>query len=114
MNSLAKKRKDKPVLINSDCRNFASDEDVDKLRLRLLAIATDEGKISTVKKVFRLKCFSTSQLKSLSELFTPEEAKYRFLETAYPFVSDDRFRELSGLFTDPVYLGKFKTMTGGN
>lgn len=114
MDSIAKKRKDKPVVINSDCRNFASDEDVDKLRSKLLAIATDEGKISAAKKVFKLKCFSTSQLKSLSDLFTPEETKYRFLETAYPFVSDDRFRELSGLFRDPVYLSKFKTMTGGN
>ncbi len=112
--SLAKKRKDKPVVINSDCRNFASDEDVGKLRLKMQEMTTDESKISALKKVFRLKCFSSSQLRSLSELFTPEEAKYRFLETAYPFVSDDRFRELSDLFTDPVYLGKFKTMTGGN
>lgn len=114
VDSIAKKAKDKPVVINSDCRNFASDADVDKLRSKLQTMDTDEGKITAAKKVFKLKCFSSSQLRSLSELFTPEEAKYRFLETAYPFVSDDRFRELSDLFTDPVYLAKFKTMTGGN
>jgi hypothetical protein len=104
--------KAKLVVINSDCRNFASDDDVDKLRTKFQTLPADEAKIGAARKVFKLKCFTTNQLKTLSESFSAEEAKYRFLETAYPFVSDDDFRELSGLFTDPVYIAKFKTLVG--
>jgi hypothetical protein len=57
-------------------------------------------------------CFTTKQIRALSEVFTADPAKYRFFETAYPFLSDDRFRELTNLLADPVYNGKFKAMTG--
>jgi hypothetical protein len=47
----------------------------------------------------------------LSEVFTTDGAKFRFLEAAYPFVSDDHFAELSNLLADPVYSGRFRAMT---
>ena len=102
----------KPVVVNSDCRNFATDMDTEKLRLRWLGIAKDDDKILDAKKTFRGKCFSTRQVRILSGAFVTDGGKYRFLEAAYPFVSDDAFRELSDLMTDPVYTGKFKTLTG--
>jgi hypothetical protein len=107
-----KKLRIKPVVVNSDCRNFATDMDTEKLRLRLLGIAKDDDKILDAKKTFRMKCFSSRQVRTLSGAFATDGGKYRFLEAAYPFVSDDAFRELSDLMTDPVYIGKFKTMTG--
>ena len=107
-----KQVRNKPVLINSDCRDFASDDDVEKLKAKLQAIPDDEARTAAAKKVFKLKCFTTNQLKGISDIFRSEEAKYKFLETAYPFVSDDGFRELVTLFTDPLYIAKFKTMTG--
>jgi hypothetical protein len=103
---------EKPVVINSDCRNFATDADVTKLKTRLLAIPKDEDRILNARKTFHLKCFTTNQIKELCELFTNDASKFSFLEGAYPFVSDDRFRELSVLLTDPFYAGKFKAMTG--
>lgn len=112
--SASKRPKDKLVVINSDCRNFASDDDAARLKGKMQAISDDEARIAAAKKVFKLKCFTTNQLKSLTEPFAKEAVKYRFLETAYPFVSDDRFRELSGLFTDSLYIAKFKTLTGAN
>jgi hypothetical protein len=45
-------------------------------------------------------------------VFATDAGKFRFFEAAYPFVSDDRFRELTDLLTDPAYNAKFKAMTG--
>ena len=78
----------------------------------MLEIAKDEDKVAAAKKVFKTKCFTTKQIGALSEVFTGDAAKYKFFETAYPFVSDDRYRELTDLLADPVYNGKFRAMTG--
>ena len=98
--------------VNSDCHDFANDYDVDKLRVKMLESAKDDDRIQAARKVFRSKCFSTRQIRALSEVFTTDATKFRFFETAYPFAADDHFRELGNTLTDPVYSGKFKAMTG--
>ncbi len=97
--------------VNSDCHNFATDYDVDKLRVKMLESAKDDDRILAARKVFKMKCFSTHQIRALSEVFTTDAAKFKFLEAAYPFVSDDHFAELSTLLADPVYSGRFRVMT---
>jgi hypothetical protein len=97
--------------INSDCHAFATDFDVDKLRVRMLNFSKEDDRIQTAYKVFKTKCFSTMQVGTLSEVFTTDAAKFKFLQTAYPFVSDDHFPELINLLTDPVYTDRFRTMT---
>lgn len=97
--------------VNSDCHSYATDYDVDKLRVKMLESGKDDDRIQVARKVFKTKCFSTRQIRALSEVFTTDAAKFRFLETAYPFVSDDHFPELVNLLTDPLYSGKFKAMT---
>ena len=98
--------------VNSDCHAFATDYDVDKLRVRMLSANKDDDRILVAYKIFKTKCFSTNQVSALSEIFTTDAAKFKFLETAYPFVSDDQFPELVNLLSDPVYAGKFRTLTG--
>jgi hypothetical protein len=98
--------------VNSDCHDFATDYDVDKLRVKMLESSRDEDRIQAARKVFRSKCFNTRQLKALSEVFTTDGFKFRFFETAYPFAADDRFRDLGATLADPVYSSKFKAMTG--
>jgi hypothetical protein len=98
--------------INSDCHAFATDYDVDKLRVRMLSANKDDDRVQIAYKIFKTKCFSTSQVSALCAVFTTDAAKFRFLETAYPFVSDDRFPELVNLFSEPVYTEKFQTLTG--
>ncbi|HVU93764.1 MAG TPA: hypothetical protein VHE34_01015 [Puia sp.] len=98
--------------VNSDCHAFATDYDIDKLRVKMLEVAKDEERIAAALKVFKAKCFYTRQIKALSEVFTTDASKYRFFETAYPFAADEHFRELGGLLTDPIYQSKFKTLTG--
>jgi len=97
--------------VNSDCHNYATDYDVDKLRVKLLEGTKDEDRILAARKVFKTRCFSTRQIRALCEVFTTDAAKFRFFEAAYPFCSDDQFRELSGLLADPVYSSKFRVMT---
>lgn len=100
--------------VNSDCHAFATDYDIDKLRVKMLEAAKDEERIAAALKVFKTKCFYTRQIKALSEVFTTDASKYRFFETAYPFAADEHFRELGALLTDPIYQNKFKTLTGAH
>jgi hypothetical protein len=98
-------------MVNSDCRNFASDQDLDKLRLAMLDQDGAERRIAAALKVFRTKCFSTRQIRALSELFNTDDGRYRFFEAAYPYVSDtDHYPDLLAFFTDPFYIQRFKTL----
>ena len=106
------RRQAKPLpYVNSDCHDFATDYDLDKLREKMLYLTKDDDRIAAARKTFKLKCFSTRQIRSLSEVFTTEALKYRFLETAWPFAADEHFHELSDLLADPVYISKFKVLT---
>lgn len=96
---------------NSDCHSYATDYDVDKLRVKLLDAAKEEDRIALARKSFKVKCFSTPQIKALSEVFIGDAAKFHFFETAYPYCSDSNFRDLIGLLGDPVYTNKFRAMT---
>lgn len=97
--------------VNSDCHAFATDYDVDKLRIRMLDVQKDDDRLLAARKVFKTKCFTTHQIRALSEVFATDAAKFKFLETAYPFCSDDNFPDLISLLADPVYAGRFRTMT---
>jgi hypothetical protein len=98
--------------VNSDCHNFANDLDVDKLRAKMLEAVKDDDRIAVARKAFKVKCFYTRYIRALSEIFTTDAAKYRFLEAAWPFAADEHFHELANLLADPVYAGKFRTLTG--
>ena len=104
-------RKSALPFVNSDCHAFATDYDVDKLRVRMLDATKDEDHIQVAYKIFKIKCSATKQIRALSEVFTTDPAKFKFLATAYPFVSDNQFPELVNLLSDPVYTGRFRTMT---
>ena len=98
-------------LINSDCRNFANDVDVDKLRVKMLSESNLDERIVLAKKVFRTKCFTTKQVKALTELFVNDKTRYGFFDAAYPFVSDaENFKGLVELLSDEYYINRFKVM----
>ncbi len=103
--------KTSPVMINSDCTSFASEYDVDKLRVKMVSEVTADDRIAAARKIFKTKCFSSRQVRALTELFLNDEGKYKFLEAAYPFVSDsDGFKKLSEVLTDEVYIKRFNTL----
>jgi hypothetical protein len=108
--TIVQKKPEKAViLVNSDCKNFATDIDVDRLRQRILNEKDEDQKIAACKKYFKTKCFSVKQVKILSDLFQSDEWKYKFFSTAYPFVSDsDNFLQLESQLSNDNYINLLK------
>ncbi len=98
-------------LQNTDCKNFASEHDVDKLRVKLLSEKIMDEKLKAASKFFKNRCFTVKQIKALTELFPTDETKFRFFEISYPFVSDTgNFYMLEEIIENPLYKGRFKAM----
>lgn len=96
---------------NSDCKDFATDNDFLKLRSKMAEESDNAKMIQIATKYFKKKCYSTAQVKNLSYIFLTDESKYQFLEAAYPFVSDaNQYPELGKQFTDTYYLNRFKAL----
>ena len=101
----------KPAMINSDCKNFATDEDFLKIRKKMVAENNDEDMIRAARKIFKTKCFTTEQIKNLSALFLKDEGKYMFFDAAYPFVSDsEMYSTLENQLSDNYYITRFRAM----
>ena len=101
----------KPSMINSDCKNLASEDDFLKIRKKMVAENNDEDMIKAARKIFRTRCFTTVQVKNLSVLFLKDEGKYMFFEAAYPFVSDsDLYGSLEKQLSDTYYINRFRAM----
>lgn len=102
----------KPAAIpNSNCKDNAGEEDFLKLRKRMAAQSKEEAMVSEAKKVFKTKCFSTTQLKNLAVLFLTDEWRYRFYDAALPFVSDfGSFKSLGDTITDDYYRKRFQAL----
>jgi hypothetical protein len=99
------------VMMNSDCKGVASDNDVDKLRVRIIAEKSSDDKLGAAKKLFRNKCLSVKQVLALSELFPTEELKYRFLDLSYAFTSDSgNYYLLEQALNEEYYKNRFRAM----
>jgi Domain of unknown function (DUF4476) len=103
------------ILVNSDCKNFATELDVAKLRQRLASENKESEKIVVCKKYFKTKCFTVGQIKILSDLFPGDEWKFNFFEASFPFVSDyGNFSQLSILLSDQGYINRFMALIPKN
>ncbi len=101
----------KVPMINSDCKNVATDEDFLKLRKKMAGVDDEEEMVSIAGKVFKTRCFTTSQVKNLSVLFLKDAGKYKFFDLAYQYVSDSHnFDTLENQLTDTYYISRFKAM----
>ena len=99
------------VVLKNNCSEIAVESDFFKLRKKMAATESDDDMISEAKKYFKVKCFSTGQLKNLSTLFLTDEGKYKFFDAAYKFVSDaEIFNTLQGELKDEYYTTRFKAM----
>ncbi|MEJ7627706.1 MAG: DUF4476 domain-containing protein [Ferruginibacter sp.] len=105
------KSKSPVIMINSDCRGNASQDDFGKLKKKMAANKSIDDMVSTAKKSFKLKCYSTENIKELGTLFLNDEGRYKFFDTAYPFVYDTgNFSQLEGSLTDPYFITRFQAM----
>jgi hypothetical protein len=103
--------KKKIFMVNSDCQVYAGENDVDKLRVKMLTQAGDDEKLIVARKVLKQRCFTTRHIKALSEIFSTDEGKYRWFDTAYPFVSDpSNFEKAGTVLKDEYFINRFKAM----
>ena len=100
-----------PVMVNSDCRKLADDDEYLKLRKKLAALEDNDKMLDIAKKAFKSSCFTTEQVKKLSGLFLNDEGRYRFFDAAYPFVYDtDHMKDLEAQLSDPYFINRFRAM----
>ncbi|MBS1610427.1 MAG: DUF4476 domain-containing protein [Bacteroidetes bacterium] len=93
------------------CNQIASDADFYKLRKKMAGGKSDNAMMSEANKLFRTKCFTTSQIKNLGALFLGDGGKYNFFDAAYQHVSDaENFSSLQSELKDEYFVNRFKAM----
>ena len=101
-------KKETTSLPNSNCKDFATEDDLIKLRRKMATQRKDEQMVEEAKKAFRTKCFTTSQLRNMSALFLTDEGRYRLYDAALPFVTDyGNFKTLGETINDEYYKRRF-------
>jgi hypothetical protein len=101
----------KPVMINSDCKQVATEEDFFKLRKKMVGQKSEKDMAEAAIKFFKQKCYTVAQVKNLGAIFLTDAGKYTFLENAYPFVLDSHnFSSLESMLTDTFYVNQFKSL----
>lgn len=96
---------------NSNCKQYATEDDFLKLRKKMAAENNNEDMIKVAKKIFKSRCFTTENIKNLSALFLNDEGRYNFFDAAYPYVSDaDTFNILEKQLSDVYYIKRFQAM----
>lgn len=95
----------------SNCENIATEDDYARLRKKMSTETSDEEMINEAKKVYRKKCFTTSQIRGLSTLFMSDEGRFKFFNASSASVIDaPQFFTLQSEFVDPAFVNRFKAM----
>lgn len=98
-------------LLNSDCVNIMDDATFHKVLKKFVAANTDNSMIAVFKKQTRNYCLETAQIKTLGQLLTSDETRYRLLEEGYPKAYDsEKYGALESLLIDDYYKTRFKAM----
>lgn len=104
-------KKEAQSLPNSNCKDFATEDDLIKLRRKMASQRKDEQMVDEAKKVFRNKCFTSAQLRNLSVAFLTDEGRYRFFDAALPYVTDfANFKSLGETIQDEYYKRRFMAL----
>ena len=101
----------KQLMINSDCKQLATEADFLKIRKKMTAETDDDDMVKAATKLFKQKCYSTDQVKNLSVLFLKDEGKYKLFDAAYPYIHDTQsFKLLETQLTDAYIITRFRAM----
>jgi hypothetical protein len=97
--------------VSNNCKKIASEKDFFSLRKKLIGDNDPASKILEAKAVFRERCFTNDQIRSLCVLFLDDASRLRFLDEAYPYSTDPQaYKQLGNLFADEFYLRRFNTI----
>ncbi len=96
---------------NSNCRETASESDFFKLRKKMASASSDASMLTEAKRTFRVRCFTTQQIKNLSTLFLRDEGKYKFFDGAYSYITDvENFAALQSELKEEYFIDRFKAL----
>ncbi len=96
---------------NQKCITIAVDADFMSLRKKMASETDDEKMVAAAKKAFKLKCYTTEQIKNLSWLFLNDKGKFMFFQASQPYVYDiPNFISLETQIGDDVYKQRFKAL----
>ncbi len=104
---------DKPVAknTNKNCKETADEQDFIKLRKKMIGEDTDEDMLSVAAKAFKLKCYTSEQVKNLSVIFLTDEGKYKIFDAAFPYVWDqEKYATIDSGIKDEYFLRRFKSI----
>ena len=100
-----------PLMINSDCKILATEEDFMKLRKKMASANNDEDMLKIANKSLKAKCYLVEQIKNLSVLFLKDAGRFTFFDNAYPFVFDSHnFGILQNQLMETYYINRFQLM----
>jgi hypothetical protein len=98
-------------MINSDCGKVMDDETFRKILKKYAAAKDDDAMIESFRKQTKGYCLESSQIRTMAQLLGSDDAKYRFLDQAYPKAyHSDEFAGMESLLSDNYYKGRFKAM----
>jgi hypothetical protein len=111
VNPVAQEKTISSPVENKICTAVADETDFLKLRKQMAAAENDEEMINEAKKYYKLKCFTSLQIKNLGVLFLSDEGKYKFFDLSYNNTSDiSNFSSLIGELKEEYYINRFRAM----
>lgn len=95
----------------NECTNMFPDEDMDKLRKKMISQSSDDKMIAAAKKFIGDRCISTAQVKALSGLFLNDESRYNLFSQFYANVYDyANYNQLTSMLFDAYYKNRFEAL----
>lgn len=97
--------------VKNNCTNLFPDEDMDKLRKKMVSQSTDDKMLTAAKKFIGNRCVSTAQVKALSGLFLNDESRYNLFSQFYASVYDNgNYSQLTSMLLDAYYKNRFEAL----
>gem|GEM_PF-648822 len=98
-------------MINSDCGKVMDDETFRKVLKKFAASKDDDAMIESFRKQTKGYCLESAQIRTMVQLMSTDDSKYRLLDQAYPKAyHSDEFPGMENLLSDKYYRGRFKAM----
>ncbi|PSL19538.1 DUF4476 domain-containing protein [Chitinophaga ginsengisoli] len=98
-------------MINSDCGKVMDDDTFRKMLRKFVAGKDDDGMLDAFRKQTKGYCLESAQIKTLVQLMSTDDSRYRLLDLAYPKAyHSDEYAGLESLLSDSYYKGRFRAM----
>ncbi len=99
------------AMVNATCSNMLSENDLSKLKKKIISQTNQDAALAAVRKSLKDKCITTEQVKDLGNLFLNDESRYGFYDAVYPFVYDvSGYAALESTLIDAYFKNRFKAL----